>query len=123
MVVGAGDPTDPFQFQGRRVVPDMAAMLAPTAQPYLYFVVYPDKANAEKPAVQIQVSVDGQVVAEQEADLSAPDSSGAIPVLIGGAPVRPGNYEMRVTALQGNDSAEQSVKYSVAQGDLPAAQP
>jgi len=122
-VVGQGDPTDPFQFQGRRVVPEMAASLSPTAQPYLYFVVYPDKANAEKPAVQIQVSVDGQVVAEQEADLSAPDSSGAIPVLIGGAPVRPGNYEMRVTALQGNDSAEQSVKYSVAQGDLPAAQP
>jgi VWFA-related protein len=120
-VVGAGDPTDPFQFQGRRVVPDMAAMLAPTAQPYLYFVVYPDKANTEKPAVQIQVTLDGQVVAEQEADLSAPDASGAIPVVIGGAPVKPGNYELRVTAVQGNDSVEQSVKYAVATQAEPTA--
>ncbi len=121
-VVGQGDPTDPFQFQGRRVVPEMAATLPPTAQPYLYFVVYPDKANAEKPAVQIQVLLDGQVVAEQDADLSAPDASGAIPVVIGGAPVKPGSYELKVTALQGNDSVEQSAKYSVsAQPDQPAA--
>ena len=119
-VVGQGDPTDPFQFQGRRVVPDMAATLAPTAQPYLYFVVYPDKANAQKPAVQIQVTLDGQVIAEQEADLSAPDASGAIPVVIGGAPVKPGNYELKVTAVQGEDSAEQSAKYSVAVQPEPA---
>ncbi len=122
-VVGAGDPTDPFQFQGRRVVPDLAATLAPTAQPYLYFVVYPDKASTEKPSVQIQVTLDGEVVAEQEADLSAPDASGAIPVVIGGAPVKPGNYELRVTAMQGNDSVEQSVKYAVAVQAEPAAQP
>jgi len=121
-VVGAGDPTDPFQFQGRRVVPDMAATLAPTAQPYVYFVVYPDKASSEKPSVQIQVTLDGQVVAEQEQDLPAPDASGAIPVVIGGAPVKPGNYELRVTALQGNDSVEQSLKYAVAT-EAPSATP
>jgi VWFA-related protein len=119
-VVGQGDPTDPFQFQGRRVVPEMAPAVSPASQPYLYFVVYPDKANAEKPAVQIQVSLDGQVVAEQEADLSAPDPTGAIPVVIGGAPVKPGSYELRVTALQGSDSVEQSVKYTVAAQAEPA---
>jgi VWFA-related protein len=122
-VVGTGDPTDPFQFQGRRVVPDMAATLSPTAQPYVYFVVYPDKANADKPTVQIQVTLDGQVVAEQEQDLPAPDPSGAVPVVIGGTPVKPGNYELRVTALQGNDSVEQSVKYAVATQAEPAAPP
>jgi VWFA-related protein len=114
-VVGQGDPADPFQFQGRRVIPELAGTLTPTAQPYLYFVVYPDKANADKPTVQIQVTLDGQVVAEQEADLSNPDPSGAFQAVIGGAPVKPGNYELRVTATQGNDSVEQTVRYAVTE--------
>ncbi len=114
-VVGQGDPADPFQFQGRRVIPELAGTLTPTAQPYLYFVVYPDKANAEKPTVQIQVTLDGQVVAEQEADLSNPDPSGAFQAVIGGAPVKPGNYELRVTATQGSDSVEQTVRYAVTE--------
>ncbi|HEY1207121.1 MAG: VWA domain-containing protein [Bryobacteraceae bacterium] len=122
-VVGQGDPTDPFQFQGRRVVPEMAASLPPTAQPYLYFVIYPDKSNAEKPAVQIQVLLNGEVVAEQDADLASPDPSGAFQVVIGGAPAKPGNYELKVTALQGNDSVEQSARYSVADQPGAAAQP
>jgi len=122
-VVGQGDPTDPFQFQGRRVVPEMAASLPPTAQPYLYFVIYPDKSNAEKPAVQIQVLLNGEVVAEQDADLASPDPSGAFQVVIGGAPANPGNYELKVTALQGNDSVEQSARYSVADQPGAAAQP
>jgi VWFA-related protein len=113
-VVGKGDPSDPFQFQGRRVVPEMAATLSSSAQPYLYFVVYPDKASAEKPVVQIQVLDDGQLVTEQEADLTPPDATGAIPVVVGGAPAKPGNYELKITALQGNDSIEHSLKYSVA---------
>ncbi len=121
-VVGQGDPTDPFQFEGRRVVPEMSPSLPPTAQPFLYFVVYPDRVIADKPTVEIQVSLDGQVIAEQEADLKPPDATGAIPVVIGGAPAKPGTYEMKVTATQGNDSVEQTVKYSVsAQAD--AAQP
>jgi VWFA-related protein len=113
-VVGQGDPADPFQFKGRRVVPEIATTVSPSLRPNLYFAVYPDKANAEKPTVEIQVLQDGEVVSEQEADLAAPDASGVIAVMVGGTPVKPGNYEVRVTAVQGDDSAEQSVKYSVA---------
>jgi hypothetical protein len=86
-------------------------------------VIYPDKSNAEKPAVQIQVLLNGEVVAEQDADLASPDPSGAFQVVIGGAPAKPGNYELKVTALQGNDSVEQSARYSVADQPGAAAQP
>ncbi len=113
-VVGQGDPTDPFQLKGRQVVPEIAPTVAPGAKPYIYFSVYPNKANQEKVTVQIEVLRDGDVIAEQEAGLAAPDSSGTIPVVIGGTPVQAGAYEVRITAQQGDDSAEQSLQYSVA---------
>ena len=110
---GKPDASDPFQFEGRRVIPQMTSTRPANMQPYLYFVVYPDKSRTDKPEVTVQLLVDGRAVAEQTADLPAPDSSGAIPVVIG-ALARPGHCELKVTASQGDDSVEQTVKYTLA---------
>jgi hypothetical protein len=91
----------------------MATNLPPNAEPYVYFVVYPDKSKAEKPQIGVQFLLDGRVIAQQTADLPDPDATGAIPMTIG-AVARPGNYELKITALQGSDSVEQSLKYSIA---------
>jgi VWFA-related protein len=112
-VKGNVDAADPFEFAANRVVPSLNPALSKGAQPYAYFVVYPDKASAEKPKIGVQFLVDGKVLAEQTADLPAADATGAVPMLVG-ATVKPGNCELRITALQGKASAAQSVSYTVA---------
>jgi hypothetical protein len=109
---GPADASDPLVFQGKRMVPMTGSALKPTAKPVVYFVVYPDKANAEKPKIQVEFLSGGQVLAKQTADLPAPDASGAIPMIVGAA-TRPGNCELRITALQGSESATGSVSYTV----------
>jgi hypothetical protein len=42
------DP-DPLTFKGKHVVPMVEATVNPANKRYVYFVVYPDKSNAEKP--------------------------------------------------------------------------
>jgi hypothetical protein len=107
------DTPDPLQFQEGRVVPEIGARLPPGAQPSVFFVVYPDGARDEKPRIGVRFLLDGKVIASRTVDLPPPDPSGAIPMTVG-AIAQAGNYELRVTALQGAGSAKQSVKYSVA---------
>jgi hypothetical protein len=57
--------------------------------------------------------VGGEELEVKDADLPAPDSSGAIPVMLS-AVARPGKCEIKVTARQGFQSAVQSVSYTVA---------
>jgi len=95
------------------MVPMAALELKSTAKPVVYFVVYPDKANAEKPKIQVEFLSGGQVLAKQTADLPPADPSGTIPMIVGAA-MRPGNCELRITALQGSASATESVNYTVA---------
>jgi hypothetical protein len=76
-------------------------------------VVYPDKANSQKPSLQVEFLVDGKVIAKQLADLPAPDASGAIPMVVK-SPTQPGKCELRISALQGSATAVRSLNYSVA---------
>jgi VWFA-related protein len=110
---GPVDAANPFEFATNRVVPSLDSVLSKGAQPYAYFVVYPDKANAEKPKIGVQFLVDGKLLAEQTADLPAADATGAVPMVVGAA-VKPGQCELKITAMQGNASATHSVKYTVA---------
>ena len=112
-VTGQTDASDPFQFRGKRVVPELAANLGANVQPQIYFVVYPDQSKAEKPSISVQVLRDGNVVAEQTVEPAAPDPSGAISMLIRAAS-KPGNSELKIKVLQGGDSVERSVRYSIA---------
>lgn len=109
---------DPLEFQpeptqGKRIVPELATALAATATPYVFFVVYPDKSIADKPKIQAELLVGGQVLAKQVADLPAPDATGAIPMVIKTA-AKTGDCELRITAIQGGSTKVQSLKYSIA---------
>jgi hypothetical protein len=57
--------------------------------------------------------VGGEELEQKEAELPAPDSSGAIPMVVS-AVARPGKCEIKITALQGFQSAVQNVTYTVA---------
>lgn len=111
-VEGAPDASDPLIYQGKRIVPDLSPALAADAKPLIYFVVYPDKAATEAPKLQIEFLADAKPVALQSLKLPAPDASGAVQMLLRG-PARPGDCELRISALQGAGSAGQSVKYKV----------
>ena len=79
-------------------------MLNPSEKPSIFFVVYPDRANPDKPRVQIESLADGQSFSTKTIELPSPDASASIPVLVDSA-AQPGNCEVRITATQGNDSA------------------
>jgi VWFA-related protein len=117
-VTGKVTEADPLEFQpdpaqGKRVVPELDTNVPANVSPYVFFVVYPDKSIAEKPKIQAEFLLDGQVLAKQVADLPAPDQTGAIPMVINTA-AKPGNCELRITAMQGNSTSVQSLKYSIA---------
>jgi hypothetical protein len=110
---GKLDPNDPLEFEGKRVIPEVATRLGANAHPYLYFVVYPDPANKEKPKITVQMMKSGRVLARQDAELPPPNESGRIPMIIGTVP-EPGDYRLSVIASQGRDSVEQTVAYSIS---------
>jgi VWFA-related protein len=117
-VNGKVESADPLQFQpnptqGQRVIPELGTDLASNVSPYVFFVVYPDQSIADKPKIQAEFWVGGKLLTKQVADLPAPDATGAIPMVINTA-AKPGNCELRITALQGNSSAKQNLTYSIA---------
>ena len=110
---GQPDASDPFRVGNNRVTPELATTLSASAKPYVYFVVYPDKAKPEQPRLIVQFLLNGQVLAKQVADLPAPDASGAIPMLIESA-AKPGDCELKIVAIQGAQALERSLKFTVA---------
>ena len=107
------DTADPLTFKGKHVVPMVEATVNPATKRYVYFVVYPDKSNTEKPKIHVEFKTGGQVFAQSTADLPAPDATGTIPMFVAAA-TRPGNCELQITALQGNESATEHIQYAVA---------
>ncbi len=118
------DPSDPLQLQLKtqeqsqaktspgRIVPELTATLEAGARPSVYFVVYPDSANAERPKLWVEFRVDGEVVAKRVSDLGPVDSTGAVPLILAAA-THPGVCELRVTALQGGDFSTQTLRYTI----------
>ncbi|MFY9724285.1 MAG: VWA domain-containing protein [Bryobacteraceae bacterium] len=119
-VNGPVDATDPFEFASRtqvtRVIPELSTTLSPQAQPLAYFVVYPDKASAEKPKIEVESLAAGQVIAKRTIDLPpAAGASGAIPLVLRAA-AHPGNCELKITALQGNSrTATRTLAYTISE--------
>jgi len=107
------DAADPFEFSSSRVIPLLRSALTKDEKPYVYFVVYPDKANADKPRVAVQFLADGKLVASQVADLPPADSSGAVPMVVAAAS-QPGDCELKIIAVQGGLQMAKSVHYTVA---------
>jgi len=111
-VQGHADAADPFQFATNKVVPDLSGTVSPTAQSYVYFVVYPDPASTEKPQIEVQFLLNGEELAKQDSDLPAPDATGAIPMVVS-AVAKTGNCELKITAMQGDKTVAHSVTYTV----------
>ncbi len=109
---GQPDAADPFRVGNNRLTPELATTLSAGAKPYVYFVVYPDKASSESARIEIQVLLNGQVVARRTEDLPAVDAAGAVRKLFGTV-AKPGDCEMKIVATQGAQSLERSVKYKV----------
>ena len=110
----ANDGSDPFEVQGRRVIPLASTALPAGWNPYLYFVLYPQKDSADKAQVHVQVLRNGKVLAKRTEPVEQPDASGSVPMLISTLQ-QPGHYEVRVAMTQGHrTSAERSLTYSIA---------
>jgi len=108
------DPLDPFQFARTKVTPTLATSLPKTAQATVYFVVYPSKAAGDEPKVVVQYFRDGLEIGRQTPEIndSEKDPSGAIPMLAT-AKLEPGQYEVRVTVVQGKDTAQQNALFAI----------
>ncbi len=110
-VNGAPDPKDPLIYQGARLIPQLAKDLKQGANQQVYFVIYPNKAHPDNPTIKVDFLVGGQPVAHQSSPLPPPDPTGVIPITIA-APVKPGECELRITAVQGTETVTKSVAYS-----------
>jgi VWFA-related protein len=110
---GVDAAADPLTYQGKRIYPSLFTDLAAGGEQYLYFVAYPDPANAAKPQLRAQLLLNGRAAANQTMTLPPADASGAIPVLIQAAG-RPGTHEMRFILSQGSESSTETIRYTVA---------
>jgi hypothetical protein len=104
-------PSGELMFQGKRLIPALTILEA-GVNPYAYFVVYPDKTDAAKPKVEVELRVDGNLASTQTLELPEPDSSGAIPMIIR-ATLHAGRYELKITSVQGNERVTRTLMYSV----------
>lgn len=107
------DASDPFEIPGKRALPFVSTTLTAGTEPYVYFVVYPDRNNRDFPGLRAQFVMNGRVLATQKSVLPAPDGSGAIPMAIR-AISQPGDYEVRVTIEQGRAAVQRNLKYTIA---------
>lgn len=107
------DAADPFTFKDKHVVPMVNATVSPATKRWVYFVVYRNQSNSEKPKIRVEFKNGGQVFADQTVALPEPDASGAIGMFVAAA-AQPGNCELRITALQGEESATEHLSYVVS---------
>ena len=107
------DTADPFTIKDKHVIPMVRATVDPATKRWVYFVVYGDKSNPEKPKMRVEFKNGGQVFAEQTVALPEPDERGAIPMFVAAAG-RPGNCELQITAIQGKESATEHIAYLAA---------
>ena len=107
------DASDPFEIPGKRALPFVSTTLTSGTEPFVYFVVYPDRNNRDFPDLRAQFVMNGRVLATQKSILPAPDESGGIPMAIR-AISQPGNYEVRITIEQGRAAVQRNLKYTIA---------
>jgi hypothetical protein len=106
------DASDPFLLQGRDVVPLLTGSLKGGAKPLVYFVIYPDKMIQEPARMRVEYFANGEQLDMKDSDLPAPDSFGAIPMMVN-AVSRPGKCEIKITVRQGFESSVRTVGYTV----------
>jgi VWFA-related protein len=104
------DAGDPFTFQGKHVIPMVEPAVSPATKRWIYFVVYKDKSNPDKPRIHVEFKNGGQTFADQIVPLPEGDANGAIAMFIAAA-TRPGDCELQITAMQGQATAAEHIAY------------
>jgi len=110
----AQDQEDPFEADGRRVLPLATSAVPAGTSPFLYFVLYPGRQNAEKTRLHVEFFRDGKEIARRSVDVGPPDPNGTVPMLISAVQKRPGNYEVRVAISGGGVQVARSLSYSIS---------
>jgi len=109
----AQDQEDPFEADGRRVLPLAASAVPAGTNPFLYFVLYPGRKNPEKTRVHVEFFREGKEIARRSVEVGPPDSNGTVPMLISAVQKKPGNYQVRVAISEGGVSVARSLNYSI----------
>jgi VWFA-related protein len=120
------DPDDFMQYQGKKVLPRLSSVVRNDGDKDLpiFFVLYPDKAEAAKPALSLQMLRDGAPVGRAPMTLPENATPAPIPFIASIAlhDLNPGNYVLRATFNQGPLNSTRDVAF-VVQGEqriLPA---
>ncbi len=109
---------DPMLMSDKVVMPTVNPILkkADANMISFYMTIYPDKKSAEKPALVMIFSKDGQVLGKANApQLGDPDSQGRIQY-VANAPASalpPGNWAIQFVAQQGKESADETVTFTL----------
>ncbi len=111
------NPNDPLLMQNQVVTPYVDPTVRKSESQGLpfYVVVYADKSSADKPALSMEFSRDGQVLGNVPAQLGAADARGRIQ-FVATAPLssfEPGSYQVRFLAKQGSEGAAETVSFTL----------
>jgi hypothetical protein len=111
-------PDDPMLMSDKIVMPTVNPVLkkADSNMISFYMTIYPDKKNVEKPTLVMIFSKDGQVLGKANApQLGDPDSQGRIQYVANApaAALPPGNWAIRFLAQQGQESADETVTFTL----------
>ncbi|MBV9266409.1 MAG: VWA domain-containing protein [Acidobacteriaceae bacterium] len=100
------DPLNPLDSNSGRIRPALLDNVQPNEPIDFFLVIYRNKLEPERPKLDLEFFSDGKLVGHIEPEVTAADSSGAIPVLTNVRLPR-GQYEIRATARQ-NESVTRS---------------
>jgi VWFA-related protein len=107
------DPTDPFEYTGKRVLPFVANDFPHGMRPFVFFMIYPEAGDRAQPVARVRLLRDGKTIATLRPEVTEPDSTGGIPMLLQ-LTDKPGSYEVRATVTQGKSSTERTLQFTLA---------
>jgi hypothetical protein len=109
---------DPMLMSDKVVLPTVNPVLKKSDYNTIafYLTIYPNKKSAEKPNLVMIFSKDGQALGKANApQLGDPDSQGRIQYVANApaAALPPGNWEIKFVAQQGQESADETVTFTL----------
>ncbi len=112
------DPSEPFQFQNGTIAPTLLSSLTvanPEATLPLFFIVYKDPANLEKPTMEIEFLQGGRSLGKLPLPLADPDAQGRIQTVFSVPAGRfpEGVYQIHAIATQGDTKADSTTEITI----------
>jgi len=121
-----GGDGEPLDYQRRQVIPDLTAQFQPSDRDIPVFVhLYPDRASADKPQLELALMRDKEIVAKMDGRLPEEKAGGEVRFLttMRSSALTPGGYELVAKATQAGRTSEQIVSFEVtgsSAGTVPA---